>query len=214
MQKRASLCYNYSDPMGLEVDDRNENKPKLSLSKIPSKPSEPIQMLTPPLHQSLSVPFRWEVEPGKARSTDAAVTFSMPSKSVAARRLDLPPRLMSNDDSKISMISSSPVTVLDGPYVGRSMSLACTFSFRKGVVTAQEEDVRLKKRSGARKLGSGRWGSFKEERKFSLSDAFKNEKKTKRFIKRSFFNLSGMNSNIWADFCSSFRHAVPWRRTR
>ncbi|KZV17202.1 hypothetical protein F511_04003 [Dorcoceras hygrometricum] len=186
-------------PMGLEVDYHNENKPnstpKLSLSKLQPKPSESIQMLTPPLHQSLSIPFQWEVAPGKARPTDAASTCtSMPSKVAAARRLDLPPRLILNDDSKNISIMSSPKMVLDGPYVGRSLSLACTFSFRKGV----EDGGRLKKgKGGARNFGSGRWGSFKEEGKLSLSDAFKNEKNLKRFKRRSFFNLSRMNSNTW-----------------
>ncbi|XP_073120846.1 uncharacterized protein [Henckelia pumila] len=212
--------------MGLQVDYHYENgpnsTPKLSLSKLPTKPREPIQMLTPPLHQSLSVPFRWEVAPGKARAANATATppyatvaRGLPSKTVAARRLDLPPRLVINDDSKIAMMSS-PVTVLDGPYVGRSLSLACTFSFRKGVVAAatREESARLKKRGGARNSGSGRWGSFEEEGKFSLSDAFKNEKKIKRFKRRSFFNLSSMNSNTWADICASFKHVVLWRRRR
>ncbi|XP_075494220.1 uncharacterized protein At4g00950-like [Primulina tabacum] len=206
--------------MRLKVDDHYENgpncTPKLSLSKLPTKPREPIQMLTPPLHQSLSIPFQWEVAPGKARAAKAtatppytAIARGPSSKNVVARRLDLPPRLL-NDDSEMT-IMSSPVTVLDGPYVGRSLSLACTFSFRKGVVAAGEEGA---KRGGARNFGSGRWGSFEEVGEFSLSDAFKNEKRIKRFKRRSFFNLSGMNSNILADICSSFKHAVPWRRKR
>ncbi|XP_073025094.1 uncharacterized protein At4g00950-like [Primulina eburnea] len=208
--------------MGLEVDYHYENgpnsTPKLSVSKLPTKPREPIQMLTPPLHQSLSVPFRWEVAPGKARPDNANATppytFACGpphSKNVVARRLDLPPRLV-NDDSKIT-IMSSPVTVRDGPYIGRSLSLACTFSFRKGAVAAsREEGARLKKRGGARNSGSGRWRSFDEEEKFSLSDAFKNGKKIKRFKRKSFFNLSSVNSNTWGDICASFKHAVPWRR--
>lgn len=46
------------------------------------------------------------------------------------------------------------------------------------MVTARKEGARLKKRGGARDFGSAQWGSFKEEGKFSLSDAFKNEKKS------------------------------------
>ncbi|KZV31049.1 hypothetical protein F511_32569 [Dorcoceras hygrometricum] len=140
-------------------------------------------MLTPPLHQSLSIPFRWEVVPGTARAANTAVASGQPPKNMVARRLDLPPRLL-NDDSKIAKMSS-PVTVLDGPYIGHSLSLACTFSFRE---------------EGARNLGPGRCGSFKEEGKFSLGDAFKIDKRSKRFKRRSFFNLSRMNSNIWVSF--------------
>ncbi|KAL0400587.1 UNVERIFIED_CONTAM: hypothetical protein Slati_4088600 [Sesamum latifolium] len=121
--------------MGLDVDDHCEpnSTPKLSLSKLPCKPREPIQMLTPPLHPSVSVPFHWEEVPGKPRPTmeeaDAppSAAAAATSKNKAVRCLDLPPRLLHDDASKIT-ITPSP---LDGPYVGRSLSLACTFSFRK-----------------------------------------------------------------------------------
>ncbi|KAL0304422.1 UNVERIFIED_CONTAM: hypothetical protein Sradi_6310300 [Sesamum radiatum] len=125
-------------------------------------------MLTPPLHPSVSIPFHWEEVPGKPRATadeaeappsSAAAT----SKNKAARCLDLPPRLLHDDASK-STITPSP---LDGPYVGRSLSLACTFSFRKEPVpTGREEGApRPMKRSSGRIFGCRQWGSFKDQEK-------------------------------------------------
>ncbi|KAK6155572.1 hypothetical protein DH2020_009820 [Rehmannia glutinosa] len=201
--------------MGVEVDDHCEpnSTPKLTLSKLPCKPiREPIiQMLTPPLHPSVSIPFRWEEAPGKPRSTavaaDPATETLAAAKNKVARCLDLPPRLL-QDDAKIT-IMPSPATVLDGPYVGRSLSLACTFSFRKGpVIAGREEGLRPAKKSGGGNFGSGRWGSFRDEEKLdrgsfdlshTLGEIFRREnnvKITRVRRRRSFFNLSTVNSNL------------------
>ncbi|KAL6508304.1 hypothetical protein OROHE_021846 [Orobanche hederae] len=209
--------------MGAKVDDHREpsSTPKLSLSKLPCKPREPVQMLTPPIHPLLSIPFRWEEVPGKPRAA-AEVTPREPTpvaKSKVARCLELPPRLL-RDDVEITTMPS-PATVLDGPYVGRSLSLACTFSFRKGVVVGRD-DIGfgpVMTRGGGRS-GSGRWGSFKDEEKVgrgnfdlphTLGEVFKREKnvKIKRVGRRSFFNLSNL-----LDIYASFKKAVLWRRRR
>ncbi|KAK6121979.1 hypothetical protein DH2020_044281 [Rehmannia glutinosa] len=97
---------------GVEVDDRCEpnSTPKLTLSKLPCKPiREPIiQMLTPPLHPSVLIPFCWVEEPGQPRSTtsaaevaaDPAAETLVAAKNKVAMCLDLPPRLL-QDDAKI-----------------------------------------------------------------------------------------------------------------
>ncbi|KAL3630708.1 hypothetical protein CASFOL_023692 [Castilleja foliolosa] len=201
--------------MGAKLNDHLEQNstPKISLSKLPCKPRLPIQMLTPPLYPSASIPFRWEEVPGKPRSDTEAAAISSPtaSKNKVARCLDLPPGLL-HEDAKIT-IMPSPATVLDGPYVGRSLSLACTFSFRKGLAGARDDGFGLaKKISGGRKFGSARWGSFKDEEKLSrgsfdishtLGEFFKSENnvkitRVKRRRRRSFFNLSTVNSNLYA----------------
>ncbi|KAL6533331.1 hypothetical protein OROMI_027443 [Orobanche minor] len=220
--------------MGAKVDDHREpsSTPKLSLSKLPCKPREPVQMLTPPIHPLLSIPFRWEEVPGKPRAA-AEVTPREPTprvvQSKVARCLELPPRLL-RDDVEITTMPS-PATVLDGPYVGRSLSLACTFSFRKGVVVGRD-DIGfgpVMTRGGGR-FGSGRWGGFKDEENvgrgnFDLShtvgEVFKREKNVKikrvgrRRKMRSLFNLnlSSMNSNL-LDIYASFKKAILWRRRR
>ncbi|KAK6121816.1 hypothetical protein DH2020_044429 [Rehmannia glutinosa] len=172
-------------------------------------------MQTPPLRPSVSIPFRWEEAPGKPRATayDGAIPPSSANKA-ARSCLDLPPRLlMFHDDAKITVMPS-PNTVLDGPYVGRSLSLACTFSFRKGPVVGREKGLRPTKR---------RWGSFRDEGKFvrgsldisrSLGEIFEREKNVKRFGRRRFFNLSSINSNMLGDIYASLKKVVPWRRCR
>lgn len=187
--------------MGLEAEDHYEpnSTPKLSLSKLPYKPREPP--LTPPLHPSLSIPFRWEDAPGKPRAAtyDAPPTSSAatPPKNKAARCLELPPRLLLHDDAKITSMPS-PTMVLDGPYVGRSLSVVCTFSFQKGLVTGREDWPRPKKKSGGRKFGSGRWGSFKDEEKLAGGNFDFSQSMGRR--RRSVLDLSSMNSNLCVDF--------------
>ncbi|XP_057774212.1 uncharacterized protein At4g00950-like isoform X2 [Salvia miltiorrhiza] len=193
--------------MGIKLEDHH--RPTLTLSKLPyCKPREPPQpMQTPPLRPSASIPFHWEEAPGKPRAGGSPCSKS---KSKSARCLELPPRLV-HEEAKMTMtlMTPSPTTVLDGPYVGRSLSLACTFSFRKGPVP-----------DGKRNLGSGRWGS---ERKLgrgsmdfsqSLGDIFRSEDNLKLRRRRSFFGLSTINSKyLWGDIYASFKQAVSWRRS-
>ncbi|KAF7137793.1 hypothetical protein RHSIM_Rhsim07G0003200 [Rhododendron simsii] len=91
-------------------------------------------MLTPPLHTSASVPFRWEEEPGKPRPCTALITTTQTLSHQDPHSIDtpnyynnkcleLPPRLQSFTDPKMS----SPTTVLDGPY---SFPLFQSSSFR------------------------------------------------------------------------------------
>ncbi|KAL3650561.1 hypothetical protein CASFOL_006964 [Castilleja foliolosa] len=185
--------------MRFEVDDHHgpNHTPKLTLSKLPyRKPIRhpPPPMQTPPLHQPASIPFRWELAPGKPISISGLAADG-------GKCLDLPPRLVTlNDrDGKITRMPS-PATVLDGPYEGRSLSLACTFSFRRA---GREDGPKLVKRGGCGKFGSGRWGrgSYADEKKIgrgnldishSLGDFFRSEGcvKVRRVGKRkSFFGL-------------------------
>ncbi|KAJ8748451.1 hypothetical protein K2173_003346 [Erythroxylum novogranatense] len=78
--------------------------------------------LSPPLYTSASVPFRWEEEPGKPRHC------TTPSNTVdsSPKCLEPPPRLLL--DAYIAR-QPSPITVLDGPYMGRSSRFQ-SFSFR------------------------------------------------------------------------------------
>ncbi|KAL6012977.1 hypothetical protein ACLOJK_003467 [Asimina triloba] len=104
--------------MESEPDPEPSSTPKLSFYSLPPKPpSEPAGMLTPPFRPPASVPFLWEEAPGRPRNLD--------SKPPSARGLDLPPRLLTE---MIITSLPSPTTVLDGPYVGRSVSCS---SFRE-----------------------------------------------------------------------------------
>ncbi|GER46721.1 hypothetical protein STAS_23771 [Striga asiatica] len=172
------------------MGEQNSSTPKLSLSKLPCKQREAKQqiMLTPPIQSHVSVPFRWEEAPGKPRP---ATTERRPA---AARCLDLPPRLVV-DEAKIT-IMPSPETVLDGPYVGRSLSLACTFSFRKVAVAGGREEG-LGHRSFREMEGSSGRGTFVISH--TLGEMFKSERNvrvTRVRRRRSFFNLATVNSNF------------------
>ncbi|CAO2821329.1 unnamed protein product [Amaranthus hypochondriacus] len=90
--------------------------PKLTLSYLPShKPlaQESPWALTPPLHPMVSIPFQWEEAPGKPRPN----SILSPLKPKSVRCLELPPRLLVEDN-----MSSSPTTVLDGPRLVKSLS--------------------------------------------------------------------------------------------
>ncbi|KAK1412200.1 hypothetical protein QVD17_33239 [Tagetes erecta] len=91
-------------------------------------------MSTPPLQTTVSVPFRWEEQPGKPLPcTDLIITGSQynttrPDKT----HLDLPPRLAAvTPEANIVTKTSSPTTVLDGPGdVKTTKSVLSSFSFR------------------------------------------------------------------------------------
>lgn len=96
-----------------EAEAEKSSTPTLPLFSIPPIQSpEPPGTLTPPLHSTASVPFRWEEEPGRPR---AYPTISKPTTS-----LDLPPRLLLTD-AKVAKLPS-PTTVLEGPDTFRSFS--------------------------------------------------------------------------------------------
>lgn len=88
-------------------------------------------MLTPPLHTSASVPFRWEEEPGKPRPCTALTTTT---NNISEGGLELPPRLKlvvpapSTNDQKMTKMSS-PTTVLDGPYHNLPLFQSSSFRF-------------------------------------------------------------------------------------
>ncbi|KAF5732432.1 hypothetical protein HS088_TW18G01127 [Tripterygium wilfordii] len=195
--------------------------PKLSLFSLPNKPNheEPPGFLTPPLRTSASVPFQWEEAPGRPRPSTIAHTKP---KLKNARSLDLPPRLLINEDN-------SPTTVLDGPYMGKG-----GWSFRR---SPSEIWGPKKDRPAAIFFGSTRWRSFKKSTKeavgsssfdyFSSSSSIAADKSstvgsngnpklriTRIRRRTSFMRFSDKltRSNVWASIYESFKQVVPWRR--
>ncbi|EXB83882.1 hypothetical protein L484_023489 [Morus notabilis] len=112
--------------------------PLFSISSINMASPEHPGMLTPPLQTSLSVPFRWEEEPGKPRPCLALTTLSTTHDDMAPKCLELPPRmLLSVSETKLP----SPTTVLEGPYVGRQRFRSS--SFRMGSERFQSSSFRM-----------------------------------------------------------------------
>ncbi|KAJ4728096.1 DUF688 domain-containing protein [Melia azedarach] len=136
--------------MGSEaVDEELSLTLKLPLFSIPANMHSPERpgMLTPPLHTSAAVPFRWEEEPGKPKPCTALATIPDSENDLSQKCLELPPRLLLMDANMTKL--SSPTTVLDGPYVGRSsrfqgpsfrMSSECYGSFRKSLSPERDHD--------------------------------------------------------------------------
>ncbi|KAL1553121.1 hypothetical protein AAHA92_13835 [Salvia divinorum] len=200
--------------LGLGVEDHHEPRstPKLSLSRLPCKPKHPIQMLTPPLHPSLSIPFQWEEAPGRPR-------FPIPARAdveAAARTscfdLDLPPRLLLHDDPELTMTPSPPA--LSG---GASLFACWTFSFRG---SGRFRRLGTSSCGGSRRRWRRCFELRKEERgAFDLSqtlgDFFMSEKNKvhKMARHRRVRSLFTINSNL-LDIYARFKQAIPWRRRR
>ncbi|PRQ58509.1 hypothetical protein RchiOBHm_Chr1g0360071 [Rosa chinensis] len=104
--------------MGSEAEPESPKLPLFSISHIQS--NEPSGCLTPPFYSSVSVPFRWEEEPGKPRPCTDLATIPNPV-DLSPKCLELPPRLLL--ETKLL----SPTTVLEGPYVGRSRFQSSSF---------------------------------------------------------------------------------------
>lgn len=102
---------------------QNSEVPKLPLLSIAAMESpDRSGMLTSPFHTSVSVPFRWEEEPGKPR-----FCFTIPNNSSDTQRkcLELPPRLLLMDH-KIPKLPP-PITSQKGMF---QFHKQCCGSFR------------------------------------------------------------------------------------
>lgn len=178
--------------------------PKLSLSKLPNKPirnnnnnNSEAPYTTPPFHPTVTIPFQWEEAPGKPKVT----------KSKTARCLDLPPRLtlLLSEDGKTTN-TSSPTTVLDGPYVAVGRSFSSINEAELGDNNNNNENITMR---------SGRWESFKENENnnrgvvvrgnfefcdhlnSTSSNAYDFSTRQRKFLRKgSFFNFSRNNSNL------------------
>ncbi|KAJ8435202.1 hypothetical protein Cgig2_028388 [Carnegiea gigantea] len=95
---------------------------KLSLSSLPRHKPPPEPLVTPPFQPMVSVPFEWEEVPGRPKTTNLLSPF----KPKSVRCLKLPP-IMSTEAKVSSTMPSSPTTVLDGPFMGRSVSFGPIF---------------------------------------------------------------------------------------
>ncbi|KAK4835016.1 hypothetical protein QYF36_003936 [Acer negundo] len=214
----------------------SDEPPKLALFSFPTKGKQAPP--APPVHTGASVPFQWEEAPGKPRP---GCSESKPSSSTVARSLELPPRLVLTDHHhhhqiKVNNNGSSPTTVLEGPYVGRSLSY--TLSLRKGGSFRSPGVGSRQSNNKDRVLfGSSRWvtttaaATVKKNDKV-LGDTFdffasdddighgsrgggNTKVKITRVRKRSgsFRNLSNSTSHLWTSIYEGFKQVVPWKRS-
>ncbi|XWS35908.1 hypothetical protein CRYUN_Cryun20dG0037100 [Craigia yunnanensis] len=226
--------------MGSKAEKESSFTPKLPLvlaSHAYMQSPERSGMLTPPLHASVSVPFRGEEEPGKPKPCTTLTTFSNPI-DFDQKCLELPPRLLL--DAKVTKLPS-PTTVLEGPYMGRArfqsssfrMGSECYGSFQAG--SCSPEMVQLgtrvlsKRRSKEKVLGS--WRRMKARREvggnsyvFPSSgdrdsecsregeESSSTSAKITRIRTGSFPSLSRSKSHFWASIYEGLKQVVPWSK--
>ncbi|KAK9910150.1 hypothetical protein M0R45_034125 [Rubus argutus] len=221
--------------MGSEAEPESPKLPLFSMSHIQS--NEPSGYLTPPFYTSVSVPFRWEEEPGKPRPCTALAIIPDPIDS-SQKSLELPPRLLL--ETKLL----SPTTVLEGPYVGRSRFQSSSFrivgrecygsfspdherSGRLGPFVLSKSGVKEKgwldswgRRvlKGKREVGGANYvfpSSVDGESDggggiVGESSNFK-VKNTRHRRARSFSTLSHSRPHFWATICQGLKQVVPWK---
>ncbi|XP_057452350.1 uncharacterized protein At4g00950-like [Lotus japonicus] len=165
-------------------------------TKLSSRPTT-----SPELNRTaISVPFMWEEAPGKPRPCH---TRSEPTAAEdglkRTRTLELPPRLLfleAKDDW------ASPMTVLDGPYVGRAMSFSSSYRTPREYLNSN--------------FGSSRWSGFRkiskeDEGSFDISESFTATKSKVKKVHSS-MSLSKVKSHLWwASIYDSLKQVVPWR---
>ncbi|KAJ6729605.1 hypothetical protein OIU85_020507 [Salix viminalis] len=203
--------------MASEEDEPIFTPPRLLLMQKPHghmQSPERSGTLTPPLHTSASVPFRWEEEPGKPRECTALIPrpINFPHKC-----LELPPRLLA--DTNITKLPS-PTTLQSR----EGSALAPRFPSKK----------RVKEKGGF--LGSWSWGRrgskgkresgggsyvfpssvdrepadhcIDEEEEEEMISSSDNVKMTRSGSLSAFSNA---RPQFWANIYEGLKQVVPWR---
>lgn len=157
-------------------------------------------VLTPPLHTTLaSIPFKWEEIPGKPRvyCTDLTIFNDQP------KCLEPPPGLYYLDkNTKIP--SSSPITVLNGPYNVERGQLGTLVLYKKNKSNNKRRGYwwqRFVKRRNRKESGVG-GGNF------VISS-------TSPIVKMDRHGRSGCHSHarphIWKSIYEGFKQVIPWK---
>ncbi|CAI0397458.1 unnamed protein product [Linum tenue] len=151
--------------------------PKLSLFSLPAgvkgarqySPAGPPPP-TPPINRLASVPFKWEEAPGKPRPPrrrldhrhdDAAAGVDDQTEPIAARCLELPPRLVVSGSTRRDRVSNMP-------------SPAACRSFRQEEEAPPKRSMSFTSGRAGFGSGSGRWGNLVT--KMTSSSTMRNKK--------------------------------------
>ncbi|KAL5572135.1 hypothetical protein UlMin_021732 [Ulmus minor] len=212
--------------------------PKLPLFTLPPMQSpEHPGMLTPPYQTPVSVPFRWEQEPGKPRPCTTLISLSNPV-DLTPKCLELPPRLLLDK-------LPSPTTVLEGPYPGRTRVQSASFRLsgecygafspergQLGTMVLGNRKVKVagwfgswRRRvffKGNKEVNGGSYVFPSSVDRASDDDGFIEEssrgngKKKMNRARRarragSFSSLSYPRSQFWSTIYEGLKHAVPWK---
>ncbi|KAL5577111.1 hypothetical protein UlMin_018810 [Ulmus minor] len=157
-----------------------------------------------PLVQTpVSVPFRWEQEPGKPRPCTTLISLYNPV-DLTPKCLELPPRLLLDK-------LPSPTTVLEGPYPGRTR-------FQSASSVTRYNGSWQQKGQSYRWFGSWRRRVFFKGNKEVNGGSYVFPSSVDRasdydgFVEESNRGngKTKMNRARRARSCSSLKHVVPW----
>ncbi|KAK7285769.1 hypothetical protein RJT34_20550 [Clitoria ternatea] len=199
--------------MGFEAEAEQKRIPRLPLLSMPAMQSpERPGTVTPPLHKSAAVPFRWEQEPGKPRPCSALVAFSN-TNDFLPKCLELPPRLL----------IPSPTTLLQGPYVSSNRFRSPSFRTTPNCYGSDLGNIVPTKGVGIKDygwFGSWRKKAFRVKKREVTGGSHvfpsSNDKETTHMpnMKRSGSSSSLSShgkSRVWTSLCEGLKQVVPWR---
>lgn len=192
--------------------DQNSSVSSLPLFSIPHLPlmdsPERSGMLTPPIYAAVSVPFRWEEEPGKPRFSSATAVSAAASPS-----LELPPRLLLMDKvprsecySSFRMMGSSSLS----PDEKSSLFMKKRGWFGFGSWRKRGLNLRAKREQIG--IGGLVFPSLESEESFS------SKLEASRFRRNGSFSSlmsTQIRPHFWESVCEGLKHMVPsWRSKR
>ncbi|PIN24551.1 hypothetical protein CDL12_02736 [Handroanthus impetiginosus] len=218
------------------MGEEDEKEPIFSSLKLPflhiplatmDSPEHPSGLSTPPLQTLVSVPFKWEEQPGKPRPCSDIIPLPEPVKC-----LELPPCRM-EPANKITK-TPSPTTVLDGPYnvgkpkfssfrflrEGHDSFESCTSGSPEGLLGGSNKKGFFSKFRGGRKEFDGGSSRFSSS-SFCSSDSDESCVKVKDSgggkMRRngSFYSFSHARpSHILATIYEGLKQVVQWKGSR
>ncbi|GJU94715.1 hypothetical protein Tco_1319471 [Tanacetum coccineum] len=204
-----------------ELEEPNTKPPKsLLLSQRFKRPDLHGGSSSPP-QTIATIPFQWEVAPGKPRSTTPTVNDPPPLEFKSIRSLDLPPRMFNS--------ATSPTTVLHGPsggiyswcspdrMVAKSkcmIKMPWSKSMRKEISSPKSSSWSWDSFQEFSSKGGGSSGSCSSYMSFDdLLNTLESRTKTNKVSRRrSFILFSRATSSIMESMHESINQAVPWRR--
>ncbi|XP_023513857.1 uncharacterized protein LOC111778333 isoform X2 [Cucurbita pepo subsp. pepo] len=172
-----------------------ETKPNSSITKLPlfSIPHRAMDSpersgtLTPPIYAAVSVPFRWEEEPGKPRFSNVTTTTNTDTDTVTSPCLELPPRLLLME--KVARSEGSSFRMMG------SDEMSSLFMKRRGWF--------------------GSWRRSKRDEVFPSLEWEVEASRLRRNGSFSSLIRTQIRPHFWVSVCEGLKHVVPsWRGKR
>ncbi|XP_038875382.1 uncharacterized protein At4g00950-like [Benincasa hispida] len=194
---------------------QTEQNPSVSILPLLSIPHLPIMdspersgTLTPPIYAAVSIPFRWEEEPGKPRFSSATVASA---SAAASPSLELPPRLLLIDKVPRSECCSSFRMMGSSSFSPDEKS---SLFMKKGGWFGSWRKRGLNLRGKREQIGIGGLVFPSMELEESLSSKVE-ASRLRRNGSFSSLMSTHIRPHFWESVCEGLKHMVPsWRSKR